>query len=98
MRGITVGSTLSSQVLAGSPEIAPSGGSSFQARLGSPPSPQAGRPAAPFSGEEILRHAAEEMRSLLRLQYQLANGKNSLISNVMKARHETAKNAISNIR
>lgn len=74
------------------------GPGSFQERLGSAGrmGPSASEPA--FSGEEILRHAAQEMRSMLRLQYQLSNGKNSLISNLMKTRHETAKNAISNIR
>lgn len=74
------------------------GATSFQARLtagagGSPPTAN-GDP----TGAEILQHATQEIRSLLRLQYELSRSKNSLISNLMKTRHETAKNAIQNIR
>ncbi|MBN1205295.1 MAG: hypothetical protein JXB05_10255 [Myxococcaceae bacterium] len=75
------------------------GASTFQARLAAsgnaPVSPQAD--ASP-TGADILLHAQNEMRGLLRLQYQLSMGRDSLTSNVLKLRHETAKNAISNIR
>ncbi|WP_224243217.1 hypothetical protein [Hyalangium gracile] len=80
----------------GSPQV---GLSSFQTRL----SAASGAPASSLgnaspSGAEILQHSQEQMRSLLRLQYQLSMGRDSLTSNVLKVRHETAKNAISNIR
>jgi hypothetical protein len=60
-----------------------------------------GRPPAAGAGPtgaEIVHQAAQEMRSLLRLQYELSRSKTSLISNILKARHETAKSAIQNIR
>jgi hypothetical protein len=38
------------------------------------------------------------MRSMLHLQYELSRGTTSLTSNLMKVRHETAKNSIANIR
>lgn len=80
----------------GSPQV---GASSFQARL----SASGGAPASSLgegspSGAEILQHSQQQMRSLLRLQYQLSMGRDTLTSNVLKMRHETAKNAISNIR
>jgi hypothetical protein len=60
-----------------------------------------GHSAAPGldpTGAEILQHATQEIRAMLRLQYELSKGTYSKISNVMKARHDTAKNAIGNIR
>jgi len=74
------------------------GATSFQARLaaGAGGSPSAA--SADPTGTEILQHATQELRGLLRLQYELSKSTNSLISNLMKTRHETAKNAIGNIR
>jgi hypothetical protein len=74
------------------------GATSFQARLaaGAGGSPSAA--GVDPTGAEILQHATQEIRGLLRLQYELSRSTNSLISNLMKARHETAKNAIQNIR
>ncbi|HYI03124.1 hypothetical protein [Hyalangium sp.] len=88
-----------SQAPAGATGIPQAGPSAFQARLaasGSAPTTPLG--GASPSGAEILQHAQQEMRSMLRLQYQLSRGRDQLTSNVMKLRHETAKNAISNIR
>jgi hypothetical protein len=75
------------------------GASTFQARLaGSGNVPTSSQADAAITGADILQHAQNEMRGLLLLQYQLSMGRDSLTSNVMKVRHETAKNAISNIR
>lgn len=88
-----------SQAPTGAIGIARAEPSTFQARLAAsgsaPPSPLAGDSP---SGAEILQHAKQELGSLLRLQYQLAMGRDQLTSNVLKMRHDTAKNAISNIR
>ncbi|HEX8697806.1 MAG TPA: hypothetical protein VF815_03120 [Myxococcaceae bacterium] len=73
--------------------------SSFQARLG-----QAGGGTAPVprealpTGGDILQQTFQDMRQMLRLQYELTQGTTSLISNVLKTRHDTAKNSIQNIR
>lgn len=73
------------------------GATSFQARLaaGGGSSSTAGLDP---TGAEILQHATQEIRAMLRLQYELSKGTYSKISNVMKARHETAKSSIQNIR
>lgn len=73
------------------------GATSFQSRLAAV---EVGRSSAgpDPTGAEILAHATKEIRAMLRLQYELSKSTTSLISNLMKARHETAKNAISNIR
>ena len=77
----------------------PLSATTFQARLaGSASVPPSSQASASITGADILQHAQNEMRGLLLLQYKLSMGRNSLTSNVMKLRHETAKNAISNIR
>jgi len=74
------------------------GATSFQARL----SPGTGGPS--FAGEagplgsDIVQQAAQDMRAMLRLQVELTKGETSLISNILKTRHDTAKNSIQNIR
>ncbi len=72
--------------------------SGFQSRLVSAGSVRASASEADPTGADIIHHTMHEMRSLLRLQYELSRGTDTLISNVMKTRHETAKNAIGNIR
>jgi hypothetical protein len=73
--------------------------SAFQVRLAASGSaPASSLEGASPSGADILQHAMQEMRSLLKLQYQLAMGRDQLTSNLLKARHDTAKNAISNLR
>jgi hypothetical protein len=71
---------------------------SFQARL----SPVTGGHASAVeggpTGAEILQQASQDMRAMLRLQVQLSRSESSLISNIFKARHDTAKNSIQNIR
>lgn len=74
------------------------GATSFQARLEAGAGGSSSAAEVGVTGAEILQHATQEIRALLRLQYELARSRNSLISNVMKTRHETAKNAIQNIR
>ena len=74
------------------------GSSSFQARLGTVAGERSSAAQAGPTGAEILQQTAQEMRSLLRLQYELSRSTTSLISNIMKTRHETAKNSIQNIR
>jgi hypothetical protein len=73
------------------------GGTSFQTRLASGGGSSSTSGLDP-TGAEILQHATQEIRAMLRLQYELSKGTYTKISNVMKARHETAKNAIGNIR
>ncbi|HLL03950.1 MAG TPA: hypothetical protein VK539_25415 [Myxococcaceae bacterium] len=73
--------------------------STFQARLGAPRGGPSSLPGGtPPTGSDILKGMFEEQRAMLLLQYQLTRGTTSLISNVMKTRHETAKNSIQNIR
>ena len=57
-----------------------------------------GAPGTEFNGE--LANMFQEQRNLLKLQsaMQTESQKYQAVSNVMKQRHETAKNAISNIR
>lgn len=74
------------------------GATSFQARLAAGAGGSSSTANGEVTGGEILQHATQEIRGLLRLQYELSRSTNSLISNLMKARHETAKNAIQNIR
>ncbi|HYO67411.1 MAG TPA: hypothetical protein VEU33_15150 [Archangium sp.] len=74
------------------------GSTSFQARLVPVASGRSSVPEAGPTGAEILQQAAQEMRSLLRLQYELSRRTTSLVSNILKTRHETAKNSIQNIR
>lgn len=74
--------------------------STFQARL----NPSGGGSASslpggtPPTGSDILQGMFQEQRAMLLLQYQLTRGTTTLISNVLKTRHETAKNSIQNIR
>jgi hypothetical protein len=86
------------QTPSGATGVQGAGASSFQTRLAAAGNGQPSTAQAGPSGAEILQHAAQEMRSMLHLQYALSRGTNSRISNVMKTRHETAKNAIGNIR
>lgn len=98
MRVIAPTISMSTQAPSQSTGAQGTGATSFQARLaaGAGASPSAA--SADPTGAEILQHATQEIRGLLRLQYELSRSRNSLISNVMKTRHETAKNAIQNIR
>jgi hypothetical protein len=50
-----------------------------------------------LTGADVLR-ATQDTRSLLMLQYKLSMGRDQMTSNILKVRHETAKNAIQNIR
>jgi hypothetical protein len=81
--------------VAGTPRI---GQSSFQERLASFQGAGGSSPTAAVTGQEVLRRFSQEMRSMLQLQYELSRGTTSLTSNLMKVRHETAKNSIANIR
>ncbi len=74
------------------------GSTSFQARLVPVASGRSSVPEAGPTGAEIIQQTAQEMRSLLRLQYELSRSTTSLVSNILKTRHETAKNSIQNIR
>ena len=99
MRIIQPGSSVGSPAsMAGLP-VQEAHGSAFQARMsagGSAPSTVPGGSLP--TGADILQHSFQEMRHMLRVQYELSRGTNSLISNIMKTRHETAKNSIQNIR
>ena len=78
---------------------APGGGStSFQTRLSAATVGHTSSAEAGPTGAEILQQASQDMRAMLRLQFQLSRGETSLISNIFKARHDTAKNSIQNIR
>jgi hypothetical protein len=67
----------------------------FQSRLqSSVPAASSGDPTGP----EIIQHSMQQMRDLLRLQVALSRGKDTLTSNILKMRHENAKNSIANIR
>jgi hypothetical protein len=74
------------------------GGPSFQTRLANTGGGSPSTSGLDPTGAEILAHATQEIRAMLRLQYELSKSTYSKVSNVMKARHETAKNAIGNIR
>ena len=50
-----------------------------------------------LTGADILQ-ATHDTRSLLMLQYKLSMGRDQMTSNILKVRHETAKNSIQNIR
>ena len=75
----------------------PAGGS-FQTRLDRPA--EAGGPAPTAHQQALDLLAAQQASNLqyLALQHALSNPRTSVISNVMKVRHDTAKNAIGNIR
>jgi hypothetical protein len=68
---------------------------SFQALLSS--SGSAASAESPVTGADVLQ-ATQDTRSLLMLQYKLSMGRDQMTSNILKVRHETAKNAIQNIR
>ncbi len=73
--------------------------SAFQSRLSPSAGASSSAPGGPLpSGGDILQNTFQEMRGMLRLQYELSRGTTTLISNVLKTRHETAKNSIQNIR
>ncbi len=72
-------------------------GPSFQTRLASGGGSSSTSGLDP-TGAEILQHATQEIRAMLRLQYELSKSTYTKVSNVMKTRHETAKSAIQNIR
>lgn len=98
MRAVSLGSSTAppSRVgVAGTPRTGPL---SFQERLVSVQGPGASSPTAAVTGAEVLQRFSQEMRSMLHLQYELSRGTTSLTSNLMKVRHETAKNSIANIR
>jgi hypothetical protein len=71
---------------------------SFQERLASFQGTGGSSPTAAVTGQEVLRSLSREMGSLLLLQYEISRGTTSLTSNLMKVRHETAKNSIANLR
>ena len=68
----------------------------------SPQSPGAGTAGAPSAGgyESVMGNFADDSMRLIMLQEQIQaeNRQYSTLSNVLKARHETAKNAIGNLR
>jgi hypothetical protein len=57
-------------------------------------------PEGPQDFDDLTRSMADDNMELLRLQEQIQaeNRRFTTLSNVMKARHETAKNSINNIR
>jgi len=77
-----------------SPQVRHVPGHTFAAHL----RPAGGAPSSLPTGADVLQQSVQEMRQMLLLQYQLSRGTTSLISNIMKARHDTAKNSIQNIR
>jgi len=81
------------------PSVQNAGRSSFQARLSPSGAAAASTPAAEstLTGAEVLQ-ATYDTRSLLMLQYKLSMGRDQMTSNILKTRHETAKNSIQNIR
>jgi hypothetical protein len=74
------------------------GSTSFQTRLSAATVGHASTAEAGPTGAEILQQASQDMRAMLRLQAQLSRSETSLMSNIFKARHDTAKNSIQNIR
>jgi len=74
------------------------GSTSFQTRLSAATVGHTSSAEAGPTGAEILQQASQDMRAMLRLQFQLSRSETSLISNILKARHDTAKNSIQNIR
>ncbi|HZH78321.1 MAG TPA: hypothetical protein VEY88_19990 [Archangium sp.] len=74
------------------------GATSFQARLSTGTGGPSFAGEAGFSGSDIVQQAAQDMRAMLRLQVEMSKGETSLISNILKTRHDTAKNSIQNIR
>ncbi len=74
------------------------GATSFQARLSTGTAGPSFAGETGFSGSDIVQQAAQDMRAMLRLQVQMSKGETSLISNILKTRHDTAKNSIQNIR
>ena len=68
----------------------------------SPQSPAAGTGATPSASgyESMMGNFADDSMRLIMLQEQIQaeNRQYSTLSNVLKARHETAKNAIGNLR
>ena len=98
MRANALGSSTvppSGMSVAGTPR---SGQPSFQERLASVQGSGGSSPTEAVTGQDVLRRFSQEMRSLLQLQYELTRSTTSLTSNLMKVRHETAKNSIANIR
>jgi hypothetical protein len=93
-------------ILAASFRSAPAGGPPAQTPTGSgAASPGAASapgtaPAGDGGVEQMLSQTADQNLYFLQLQEQMAaeNRQYSALSNVMKARHETVKNAIGNIR
>ncbi len=63
-------------------------------------SPAPGQPGGEANVEQMLSQSAEQNLYFLQLQEAMAaeNRQYSAVSNVLKARHETVKNAIGNIR
>jgi hypothetical protein len=100
MRIIPPGSSLISPASVASPRVQHAAGNAFGARLGAaggaPSSPPGGGPLP--TGADVLQESVREMRQMLLLQYQLSRGTTSLVSNILKTRHETMKNSIQNIR
>ncbi len=74
------------------------GSTSFQTRLSAATVGHTSSAEAGPTGTEIIQQASQDMRAMLRLQFQLSRSQTSLISNILKARHDTAKNSIQNIR
>ncbi len=62
--------------------------------------PGAGAGSSPESAQSILSQTADQSMQYLELQEQISaeNRRYTALSNVLKARHDTAKNAINNIR
>jgi hypothetical protein len=99
MRIIQPGSGMGSPASTAEPPVQQGHRSAFHARLGATGSAPFSIPGGPLpTGADVLQQTFQDMRELLRLQYQLSTGTTSLISNIMKTRHETARNSIQNIR
>ena len=90
--------SMSAPALSQTPGAQGTGAASFQTRLAAVDTGRSSAGGPEVTGAEILQHATQEIRAMLRLQYELSKGTYSKISNVMKTRHETSKNAIGNIR
>jgi hypothetical protein len=90
--------SMSVSALSQTPGAQSTGATSFQTRLAAVDTGRSSAGGPEVTGAEILQHATQEIRAMLRLQYELSKSTYSKVSNVMKTRHETAKNAIGNIR
>ncbi len=70
---------------------------SFESALQST-APSGEAPATSADVMAELEHSRATSQMLLQLQFQMSQSRTSLVSNLLKVRHETARNSIANIR